>query len=145
PTRVILDTNRTLGDGHRVFRDGAAATLVMAAADKAGPGDRLAGAELLALPRAGDGIAPQAIRALLAERGLYRLFVEGGGVTISRFLAAGCLDRLQIAVSPLIIGSGRPSITLPEIADLRAGLRPRMRRFALGEDMLFECIFDKAA
>jgi riboflavin biosynthesis pyrimidine reductase len=139
--RVVLDPNRTLDGAFRAFADGAAPTLVIAAADRVAPGERLAGAELVPLPRTGAGIAPSAIRAELARRGLVRVFIEGGGVTVSRFLEAGCLDRLQITVSPLIIGSGRPSITLPEIADLRGGIRPKIRRFALGEDLMFECVF----
>jgi diaminohydroxyphosphoribosylaminopyrimidine deaminase/5-amino-6-(5-phosphoribosylamino)uracil reductase len=145
PVRVVLDTNRTLGDFYRVFRDGAAPTLVLAAADKVAPGERLAGGELVPLPRAGEGIAPAAIRAELARRGLVRIFVEGGGVTVSRFLAARCLDRLQITVSPIILGSGRPSITLPEIVEIGAALRPPMRRFELGEDLMFEAVFENAA
>ena len=64
--------------------------------------------------------------------GLQRVFIEGGGITVSRFLATGCLDRLQIAIAPLIIGSGRPSITLPEISKLSAALRPSTRHFRLG-------------
>jgi diaminohydroxyphosphoribosylaminopyrimidine deaminase / 5-amino-6-(5-phosphoribosylamino)uracil reductase len=141
PVRVVLDTNRSLDAGYRVFGDAAAPTLVLAGADRVTPGERLGGAEIVALPRDGTAIAPAAIRAELAARGLRRLFVEGGGVTVSRFLAADCLDRLQITVSPLIIGSGRPSITLPEIDDLRCGLRPPMRRFELGEDTMYEAVF----
>ena len=45
-------------------------------------------------------------------------------MTVSRFLKAGCLDRLQVTVSPLIIGSGRPAIVLPEVTSLTEGLRP---------------------
>jgi diaminohydroxyphosphoribosylaminopyrimidine deaminase/5-amino-6-(5-phosphoribosylamino)uracil reductase len=143
PVRVIVDVNRTLDGSYRVFRDKTAPTLVLAAEDKVRPGDELAGAEIVGLPRHDGGIAPAAICAALSRRGLTRLFVEGGGITVSRFLAAGCLDRLQITISPLILGSGRASITLPEIADVRAGLRPRMRRFALGEDVMFEAHFDE--
>jgi diaminohydroxyphosphoribosylaminopyrimidine deaminase/5-amino-6-(5-phosphoribosylamino)uracil reductase len=139
PVRVILDSNRTLDAGYRVCADGAAPTLILVAADKAGPGERLGLAELLPLPCSDAAIDPETIIATLAARGLRRLFVEGGGVTVSRFLARGCLDRLQITVSPLIIGSGRPSISLPEIEDLRHGLRPPTRRFDLGEDVMFEC------
>ncbi len=141
PVRVVLDPDRTLAADHRVFRDGAAPSLLLVAADTVGATDRLGDAEIVAFPRAERGIAPAAIVAALAHRGLRRLYVEGGGITVSRFLAAGCLDRLQITVSPLIIGSGRPSITLPEISDLRAGLRPRMRRFELGPDIMFESVF----
>ena len=141
PLRVVLDTNRVLDGNYRVFRDGAAPTLLICAADRCAAGERLGEAEIVGLKRDGDALAPQAIIAELTRRGLRRIFVEGGGVTVSRFLAAGCLDRLQLTVSPLIIGSGRPSITLPAIDDIRDGLRPRVRRFDLGEDVMFECIF----
>ena len=140
PVRVVLDANRSLDDGYRVLRDAAAPTLLLVGADKAAAGERLGEAELVPVARQDGMMAPAAIRDALARRGLRRLYIEGGGITVSRFLAAGCLDRLQITVSPLIIGSGRPSISLPEIADLRTGLRPRMRRFDLGEDVMFECI-----
>lgn len=141
PVRVVIDAERRLGPEHRLFQDGAAETLVLAAADRVEPGSRLGRAEIVALPRAEGGLAPHAIRDALAARGLTFLFIEGGGITISRFLAAGALDRLQLTVAPMLLGSGRPSLSLPEIVDLRQGLRPRMRRFTLGDDMLYECIF----
>jgi riboflavin-specific deaminase-like protein len=141
PLRVVIDSERRLGPDYRVFRDGAAPTLVLAYADRVHPGERLGDAEVLGLPRGADGIAPTAIVNALAERRCRSLFIEGGGITISRFLTAGALDRLQITVAPMILGSGKPSLTLPEIRALDQGLRPRLRRFSLGEDMLFECIF----
>ena len=114
--------------------------MLLAAAELVRPGDRLGRAELVGLPRCGDGLAPRDIAAALAERGLHFLFIEGGGITISRFLAAGALDRLQITVAPILLGSGKPSLTLPEIAAPQQGLRPELRRFSLGQDMLYECI-----
>ena len=141
PVRVVLDPMLGLGPDYALFRDAAAATLVITAADRAPP-PRLGQAEVLTVPRAGDGTLDcHAIVDLLGRRGLSWIFVEGGGITVSRFLAQGALDRLQLTISPLIIGSGRPGIQLPEIQDLAQGLRPRLRRFALGEDMLFECDF----
>jgi riboflavin-specific deaminase-like protein len=141
PVRVVLDTNLTLAHDRQIFQDCAAPTLVLAAADRAGPGGRIGAAEIVPVPRDGELLAPQAVRAVLARRGLHWLFIEGGGVTVSRFLAAGALDRLQIAVAPVIMGSGRPGLQLAEIGDLAGALRPRMRRFPLGADMLFECVF----
>jgi diaminohydroxyphosphoribosylaminopyrimidine deaminase / 5-amino-6-(5-phosphoribosylamino)uracil reductase len=142
PVRVVIDSERRLGAEYRVFQDGAAPTLVLAASDRVRAGDRLGQAEILPLPRGADGgLAPGDIRQALAARGLALLFIEGGGITISRFLMAGALDRLQLTVAPIILGSGRPSLSLPEIAEPRDGLRPRLRRFVLGEDMLYECIF----
>ena len=75
----------------------------------------------------------------MRARGLFGLFIEGGGLTVSAFLEQGLLDRLQITIAPLIIGSGRPGLTLPPIRDLSHGLRPRHRRYVMGEDVLFDC------
>jgi riboflavin biosynthesis pyrimidine reductase len=61
---------------------------------------------------------------------------------VSRFLRADALDRLQITIAPVIMGSGRPSIALPEIHDLSRCLRPNIRRIALGVDTMIECVFN---
>jgi diaminohydroxyphosphoribosylaminopyrimidine deaminase / 5-amino-6-(5-phosphoribosylamino)uracil reductase len=114
---------------------------VLAAVDRARAGETLAQAEVVPVPRGNWGLNPHDIRRTLARRGLSSLFIEGGGITVSRFLAACALDRLQITVVPLILGSGRPSILLPEITDLRNGLRPNTRRFVLGNDVMIECNF----
>jgi riboflavin biosynthesis pyrimidine reductase len=75
----------------------------------------------------------------LREHGCARVFVEGGGVTVSAFLEANLLDRLQMAIAPLIIGDGRPAIRLPAHSNLRDCLRPRYRVFRMGGDVLFDC------
>lgn len=142
PVRVVLDANLGLPGDRTVFRDSAAETLVLAAADRVGSATRVGNAEIVPLPREGERLAPSAIRAALARRGLFWLFVEGGGVTVSRFLAAGALDRLQIALAPVILGSGRPSLQLPEFPALSSALRPRVRHVVLGGDMLADCIFN---
>src|SRR4029079_4983247 len=72
--------------------------------------------EIVGIPKTNGQIAPAAILAALAERGLRRILIEGGADTVSRFLAANCRDRLAIMVAPIILGSGRPSFALPPIA-----------------------------
>ena len=94
--------------GYRLFNDGAAPTLLLCAEELARPGERLGQAEVLGVGGRGRQPLPARGARRLAGRGLRRVFVEGGGVTVSRFLAAGCLNRLQITVAPLIIGSGPP-------------------------------------
>lgn len=141
PVRVVVDPDRRLDGSQGIFRDGAARTLIVVGEDRAKEGERLGQAEFLPLRRGPQGLDPRDIRRALSERGLNWVFIEGGGVTISRFLKAGALDRLQIAISPIILGSGRPSIDLPEITNIQEGLRPRIRQFPLGEDILVECIF----
>jgi diaminohydroxyphosphoribosylaminopyrimidine deaminase/5-amino-6-(5-phosphoribosylamino)uracil reductase len=142
PTRVVLDPRRQLRADHVVFTDGAAPTLVLCADGPGRRGAQLGQAEVIGVGSRDGSMCCVAVLEALAARGLRRVFVEGGGITVSRFLAAGCLDRLQITIAPLIIGSGRPSISLPEIGRLSESLRPTVRKFDLGRDVLFECRFD---
>ena len=76
---------------------------------------------------------------LLRSRGCSRVFVEGGGVTVSAFLQADLLDRLQIAIAPVIIGDGRPAIRLAPHTRLSDCRRPGYRVFRMGGDVLFDC------
>jgi diaminohydroxyphosphoribosylaminopyrimidine deaminase / 5-amino-6-(5-phosphoribosylamino)uracil reductase len=60
-------------------------------------------------------------------------------VTVSMFLEANLLDRLHIAIAPLLIGDGRPAIRLPPRTTLSDCHRPRYRVFRMGPDVLFDC------
>ena len=55
------------------------------------------------------------------------------------FLEANLLDRLQMAIAPLIIGEGRPAIRLPPPASLSECHRPGFRVFRMGGDIRFDC------
>ena len=79
----------------------------------------------------------------MRRRGLRRVFIEGGGVTISHFLQAGLLPRVHVTISPLFLGQGKPGLVLVKIDGLNQALRPRVRRFPPGEDMLFDCEFSR--
>jgi len=141
PYRVVIDPELSLTGRHGVFRDGAAPTLVIAAREHGDRQGEAHGCEILGVPRVGGTLDVSAIRTALGDRGLSIVFVEGGGITISHFLEAGCLHRLQITVAPIIIGSGGPGVAFPGLPLDRA-LRPRIRRFDLGGDTLFDCDFD---
>ena len=142
PVRVVIDPEFRIDGSQRVFTDPVAPTLLIVAADRAAGRRSLGHAEVVALERgAGGDLDPIAIRRVLASRGLRWLFIEGGGTTVSRFLHAGALERLQLTIAPVILGSGRPAVQLPVIEDLRDSLRPVTRQFQLGSDMLVECVF----
>ena len=93
---------------------------------------------MLRMPRAGKGLAIAAVLAALAARGLRRVLVEGGGITVSRFLAAGALDRLHVTIAPLLIGSGIPAFTLAEATTLTDVLRFDWSVHRLGADLLVD-------
>ena len=50
---------------------------------------------------------PAEIVRQLKSRGFKHAYVDGG-ITIQRFLAAGCIDRLTITRVPVLIGAGIP-------------------------------------
>lgn len=134
PTRVVIDLKGRLDGSQRVF-GGDAPTLLVSGAPRAVP----EGVQLLVLPSEGGVAEPAALLAALRARGIRRLFIEGGGVTISRFLVAGCLDRLHLVVAPLLVGQGRPSLALPLAPRLPDCPRPPTRVIELGADWLFDC------
>lgn len=135
PLRVVIDPRARLAPDCRLLSTGMSRPLLVIA-EEAGPPP---GVEVLRLPAGEGGIAPAAIVEALHARGLHRLFVEGGGDTVSRFLASGALDRLQVAVAPLLIGGGRPGLTLPVLDDLAEAPRPPCRTVTMGADVLFDC------
>jgi diaminohydroxyphosphoribosylaminopyrimidine deaminase/5-amino-6-(5-phosphoribosylamino)uracil reductase len=143
PVRVVIDPAGRLDAGQRVFTDGAAPTLVVHADGAAAraPG----AAEVLRVPASGAGLALDVLLARLHERGLTHVFVEGGGATVSRFLEAGLLDRLHVAIAPLVTGRGRQGVMLPARERIADCLRPAYRVFAMGGDVLFDCDLRAAA
>ncbi|MEJ5869016.1 RibD family protein [Pseudokineococcus sp. 5B2Z-1] len=94
--------------------------------------------EVVRLPAPGGAFAPAAVLAALASRGLGRVLVEGGGRTVSAFLAAGVLDRLLVTTAPLLVGDGVPGLRFAGADRLADALRPPARRYALGEDSCLE-------
>jgi riboflavin-specific deaminase-like protein len=144
PVRVILDPRRRLAPTHRVLADGAAPSLLVCDAALAAPGSRIGQAEILGVPCPGGRLDLAVLVAALHARGLHRLFIEGGGTTVSRFLEAGLLDRLQIAIAPLVIGRGRPGLRLPANERIAQCLRPAHRVFTMGADILFDCDLRRA-
>jgi diaminohydroxyphosphoribosylaminopyrimidine deaminase / 5-amino-6-(5-phosphoribosylamino)uracil reductase len=136
--RVVIDPQRRLSDRYSVFQDGEAPTLLVCAA-AAGNGHH-GRAEVVSIECGDDGGLPvERILDALHARGVGRIFIEGGGVTLSRFLAAGALDRLHVAVAPCILGSGRSAFSLPVIEDLTQAIGFECRHFAMGPDILFDC------
>jgi diaminohydroxyphosphoribosylaminopyrimidine deaminase / 5-amino-6-(5-phosphoribosylamino)uracil reductase len=139
PVRVVIDPQRRLGEGYSVFQDGEAPSLVVCASSASG-GDHHGRAEIVPVDSEQGGPLPVGeILDALRARGLERIFIEGGGVTLSRFLAAGALDRLHVAVAPCILGSGRSAFSLPVIEELSQKIAFECRHFAMGPDILFDC------
>jgi riboflavin-specific deaminase-like protein len=135
PVRIALDPHRRIPRSARIF-DGAAPSFAVC---PAGSAPCAPSRDELLIPADDGQFAPQGILDALAARGLRAVLIEGGGVTISRFLNAGCVDRLHIMLAPMLIGPGRDAFRLPEIERLDAARRFRMTAHPLGCDVLLDC------
>lgn len=137
PARIVIDPNGRLPAAARVLNDDGIRRLVITRAETLT--SLPAGVEHLPLPSVRGQMAPEAILAALADQGFRRILIEGGADTVSRFLAAGCLDRLHVVIAPIILGTGRSSVTLAPITRVEQALRAPMRVHALGEEVLLDC------
>lgn len=144
PVRVVLDPSGRVPADAGLFTDGLAPTVrvvgpnvapLSSAGEKPSGELPLGGVRDLVLPAPFE---PTAIIEALWGLGLRRVLVEGGGTTVSRFLAAGVLDRLFVTSVPVFLGGGVPGVRPPAASEVTDGLRPVFRRFLLGEDICTE-------
>lgn len=136
PARVVIDPQARLPDDAPVLTEDGTRRVVIQTLDRPRP----AGVTVIRLqPRDGQ-LCPRDIAAALHAEGLHSLLIEGGNITITRFLEAGLLTRLQVAVAPLLIGGGPQGLTLSQpTGRLSDALRPDTRVFSLGSDVVFDC------
>jgi diaminohydroxyphosphoribosylaminopyrimidine deaminase / 5-amino-6-(5-phosphoribosylamino)uracil reductase len=140
PLRVIIDPACRLPPAHAVFSDREAPTVrATIAGSAAGLAARARGEDVLEVRALDNTFDLSDLLHQLRARGHCRIFVEGGGVTVSSFLEAGLLDRLHITVAPLLIGEGRPSVRMSPRVRLRDCLRLHHRVYRAGLDILFDC------
>lgn len=139
PVGVVIDPSGRVPVEGPLFRDSRRPSPVLHligtdAMTRPAPGH----VERIRLERSAGGFAPGEILGVLEERGLTKILIEGGTDTISRFLHADALDRMHLLIAPLIIGSGRNGLELPPIDRLDEARRPRIRSFALDDELLVD-------
>ena len=138
PARVVLDPSGRLPLNARCLQDDGARRIVVRATgtDAAVP----KGVEVVRVARDGAQMPPGAVVQALWAAGLKTFLIEGGAQTVSGFLEAGAVDRMHVMVAPVILGSGKPGLSLTPIDRLAQALRPKpeIHVFADG-DVLFDC------
>jgi len=137
PVRVVIDPSGRLPASARLFADDGVPRLAVVRRDADAPAAH--GVEAVRLPHKEGMLEPADIIAALSARGLRRVLIEGGAHTLSRFVAAGCLDRLHVVVAPMILGDGLSGLRLPPLGCGDAARRVPMRVHPLGEEVLLDC------
>jgi diaminohydroxyphosphoribosylaminopyrimidine deaminase/5-amino-6-(5-phosphoribosylamino)uracil reductase len=94
------------------------------------------GVEVFRLPASEGGLDLAAVLALLAERGITRLMVEGGPIVTAAFVKAGLVDEVALLRGVHPIGpTGIDALDGLPLAALTNGLRSRGVE-AVGEDTI---------
>jgi 5-amino-6-(5-phosphoribosylamino)uracil reductase len=113
PVKVTITATGNLDPAARFFTAGRAARLVYCARPAlAAARARLSGvAEVI---DAGDSPSPVLVICDLAERGMARVLLEGGGQLAAEYLAADLVDELHLVVAPFFVGDpAAPRFAVP--------------------------------
>lgn len=136
PARVVIDPRGRIGASGNWLADDGVQKILVSHRDSAPEGCD----ELIRIPLEKGRFDPHAITSALFQRGYKKLLIEGGAKTLASFLSAGAMDRLHIVVSPVIFGSGKSGLELPEISSLSEALRPNTTAWLMeGGEVLFDC------
>jgi len=137
--RIVVDTNARLSPTSKLANTAQKQPVwILTAPNTKAPATLGAKAvEAIHVPAAENGIDLSAALKILAQRGLTRIFVEGGATLAASLVKADLIDNLLWYRAPAIMGEGISalgSLSLGELASL-----PRFRReetIRLGEDVL---------
>ncbi|MFV0296869.1 MAG: RibD family protein [Hyphomicrobiaceae bacterium] len=140
PARVVVDPAGRVPLSARCLdgTDGVRRVLVRAAGvDVPAP----EGVEVIHVARSASGrLQAREIIAALVGIGLDSFLIEGGAGTVSTFIDDGSVDFLHVLVAPVILGSGKPGLSLNPIDRLSDALRPPASVHILEDgDVLFDC------
>ena len=136
PARIVLDPGARLAPTAKVWQEDGARRMWLVSNTPSSPIPL--GVELVVLNTPTGHIEPKDILRALHTRGLKRVLIEGGAETVSRFMRAGCLDRLHLLVAPIIMGSGRPAFNLPAIQTMDEAIRLRTKAYALEDEVVYD-------
>lgn len=142
PARIVIDPRGQLPDDSPVLREDGVRRIVIQAKES----KRRQGVEVIVIPAPGGQIEPALILESLHKVGLSNLLIEGGSLTIAKFIQAELLNRLHIAISPILIGDGPMGITLPQGSwNLKESLSSETRTFALGSEVVYDLSLTRGA
>jgi diaminohydroxyphosphoribosylaminopyrimidine deaminase/5-amino-6-(5-phosphoribosylamino)uracil reductase len=142
PARVLVDSRLRVPASAKLYRDAPGVpTLVLAGLGARGRKAReAAGARVIGVPAAANGLDLGRGLAGLADAGLTTLLVEGGGSLAAALLRAGLVDELLWIQAPLLIGGdGRPGLGALGLERLAGAIRlGDVKRRSLGPDVLWQ-------
>jgi diaminohydroxyphosphoribosylaminopyrimidine deaminase/5-amino-6-(5-phosphoribosylamino)uracil reductase len=138
PARLVLDPKGRAPGSARLFQ--ATGTPRVILTQSAGTYQGLPmDVDVVQLPVNPLGMEPDTIVQWLAKRGWTKVLLEGGALTIQRFMMAGRLDYLHLITSPVLLGVGKPGLQVPAAFSINQAKRCEVQIRSLGTDLLIIC------
>ena len=139
PMRVVVDSKLQLPEAAKVLSHDAPTTVFTSELSAPERRDELraAGVRVEVIDRTADGIDLAEALAVLRASGTESLLVEGGAKVITSLLGTGLVDRIIVAVAPVLIGEGIEAVGPLGVTEVTAGIRLENRAiFPVGDDVL---------
>ena len=133
PARVVLDSRQRLSPDCKLVRTARETPTYIISTTEPDPALVDAGVRVLQVRAVGeDRPELKTVVQALANEGISKIFVEGGGQVAASFLRCGLVDRMEWFRAPILIGGeGRPGIGAMALAAL--GDAPHFRRTEVRE------------
>ena len=124
---VVLDSNLRIPPGAALF-GGTRRPIVICAHDAP---DIALDADIIRVARSGSGIDPVLAMTALANRGLHRVLVEGGGRVSRSLIDAALVDHLVLYLGAVAIPGGIPWLGGDALDRLASAVRPTLRSIGM--------------
>ncbi len=83
-------------------------------------------------------IGSQDVLTALYHKGIRSIYIEGGAKTTSNFLSDKAVDILQLHIAPIVFGSGKQGIVLPDIKTVEESRQfKHFEFFPIGNSVMF--------
>src|SRR3954470_1586880 len=103
PAKITLTNRVDLDARSNFFATGECEKLVYTPSPRVGDARERLG-PVATVVAAGDGVRMRRLSEDLADRGVERLMVEGGGIVHTQFLSDDLVDELHLVVAPFFVG-----------------------------------------
>ena len=138
PVRIVVDSRLETPPTARILQGGG--TIIATVTEDPEKIRRLrdAGADIMMLPKTGNGKVDLAVLAAeLARRGFNEVTVEAGGKLNASLMRAGLIDEIVLYVAPTLLGDkAQGMFPLPELQSLEGRLQLDVREVRMvGQDM----------
>jgi riboflavin-specific deaminase-like protein len=139
PMRIVLDSTLRVPRAAKILGPGAPTTVITTEASDPGRRAELRqqGVRVEVVAEHAGRVSLRAALAAVRASGTESILVEGGSDVITGMLTAGLVDRLIVAVAPIVIGAGTQAVKSLGVQRIADGIRLENRSIVpVGDDVV---------